>query len=157
MKPRHKRLIWVLGGVAALGVAAALVLNAFQSNLVFFFTPTQIASGEAPRGKAFRVGGLVEPGSVKRDGTTVVFNVTDNAKSIPVAYTGILPDLFKEGRGIVAQGAIQPDGSFRASEVLAKHDENYMPPEAAEALKRAGHPVGAPEQFVDQASKSLKQ
>jgi cytochrome c-type biogenesis protein CcmE len=157
MKPRHKRLIWVLGGVAALGVAAALVLNAFQSNLVFFFTPTQIASGEAPRGKAFRVGGLVEPGSVKRDGTTVVFNVTDNAKSIPVAYTGILPDLFKEGRGIVAQGAIQPDGSFRASEVLAKHDENYMPPEAAEALKRAGHPVGAPEQFVDKASKSLKQ
>jgi len=156
MKPRHKRLIWVLGGVAALGVAATLVLNAFQSNLVFFFTPTQIASGEAPRGKAFRVGGLVEPGSVKRDGTTVVFNVTDNAKSIAVAYTGILPDLFKEGRGIVAQGAIQPDGSFRASEVLAKHDENYMPPEAAEALKRAGHPVGAPQQFVDQASKSVK-
>ncbi|HQD82545.1 MAG TPA: cytochrome c maturation protein CcmE [Quisquiliibacterium sp.] len=156
MKPRHKRLIWVLGGVAALGVAATLVLNAFQSNLVFFFTPTQIAAGEAPRGKAFRVGGLVEPGSVKRDGTTVVFNVTDNAKSIAVAYTGILPDLFKEGRGIVAQGAIQPDGSFRASEVLAKHDENYMPPEAAEALKRAGHPVGAPQQFVDQASKSVK-
>ncbi|HOA95669.1 MAG TPA: cytochrome c maturation protein CcmE [Quisquiliibacterium sp.] len=156
MKPRHKRMIWVLGGVAALGVAATLVLNAFQSNLVFFFTPTQIASGEAPRGKAFRVGGLVEPGSVKRDGTTVVFNVTDNAKSIAVAYTGILPDLFKEGRGIVAQGAIQPDGSFRASEVLAKHDENYMPPEAAEALKRAGHPVGAPQQFVDQASKSVK-
>ncbi len=156
MKPRHKRMIWVLGGVAALGVAATLVLNAFQSHLVFFFTPTQIASGEAPRGKAFRVGGLVEPGSVKRDGTTVVFNVTDNAKSIAVAYTGILPDLFKEGRGIVAQGAIQPDGSFRASEVLAKHDENYMPPEAAEALKRAGHPVGAPQQFVDQASKSVK-
>ncbi|HPA90493.1 MAG TPA: cytochrome c maturation protein CcmE [Quisquiliibacterium sp.] len=156
MKPRHKRMIWVLGGVAALGVAATLVLNAFQSNLVFFFTPTQIAAGEAPRGKAFRVGGLVEPGSVKRDGTTVVFNVTDNAKSIAVAYTGILPDLFKEGRGIVAQGAIQPDGSFRASEVLAKHDENYMPPEAAEALKRAGHPVGAPQQFVDQASKSVK-
>ncbi len=156
MNPRHKRLIWVLGGVAALGVAATLVLNAFQSNLVFFFTPTQIAAGEAPRGKAFRVGGLVEPGSVKRDGTTVVFNVTDNAKSIAVAYTGILPDLFKEGRGIVAQGAIQPDGSFRASEVLAKHDENYMPPEAAEALKRAGHPVGAPQQFVDQASKSVK-
>ena len=156
MKPRHKRMIWVLGGVAALGVAATLVLNAFQSNLVFFFTPTQIAAGEAPRGKAFRVGGLVEPGSVKRDGTTVVFNVTDNAKSIAVAYTGILPDLFKEGRGIVAQGAIQPDGSFRAREVLAKHDENYMPPEAAEALKRAGHPVGAPQQFVDQASKSVK-
>ena len=157
MKPRHKRLAIAGGVVVAVGAIAALVLNAFQSNLVFFFTPTQIASGEAPRGKAFRVGGLVEPGSVKRDGTTVVFNVTDNAKSIPVAYTGILPDLFKEGRGIVAQGAIQPDGSFRASEVLAKHDENYMPPEAAEALKRAGHPVGAPEQFVDKASKSLKQ
>jgi cytochrome c-type biogenesis protein CcmE len=157
MKPRHKRLLWVLGGVAALGIAAALVLNAFQSNLVFFFTPTQIAAGEAPRGKAFRVGGLVEPGSVKRDGTSVSFRVTDNAKSISVAYTGILPDLFKEGRGIVAQGSIQPDGSFRASEVLAKHDENYMPPEAAEALKRAGHPVGAPQQFVDQASKTVKQ
>ena len=157
MKPRTRRGLAIAAGLATLGVAVMLVLNAFQSNLVFFFTPTQIASGEAPRGKAFRVGGLVEPGSVKRDGTTVVFNVTDNAKSIPVAYTGILPDLFKEGRGIVAQGAIQPDGSFRASEVLAKHDENYMPPEAAEALKRAGHPVGAPEQFVDKASKSLKQ
>ena len=157
MKPRHKRAAIIAGGLATLSLAAFLVLNAFQSNLVFFFTPTQIASGEAPRGKAFRVGGLVEPGSVKRDGTTVVFNVTDNAKSIAVAYTGILPDLFKEGRGIVAQGAIQPDGSFRASEVLAKHDENYMPPEAAEALKRAGHPVGAPAQFVDKASKSLAQ
>ena len=147
MKPRHKRMIWVLGGVAALGVAATLVLNAFQSNLVFFFTPTQIAAGEAPRGKAFRVGGLVEPGSVKRDGTTVVFNVTDNAKSIAVAYTGILPDLFKEGRGVVAQGTLEHDGTFKAREVLAKHDENYMPPEAAEALRRAGHPVGAPAQF----------
>ena len=159
MKPRHRRLIWILGGVAALGIAATLILNAFQSNLVFFFTPTQIANGEAPQGKPFRVGGLVEPGSVKRegDGTTVVFNVTDGAKTIQVAYRGILPDLFKEGRGIVAQGAIQPDGSFRASEVLAKHDENYMPPEAAEALKRSGHSPGAPQEFVDKAAKSVRQ
>ncbi|HEY5632798.1 MAG TPA: cytochrome c maturation protein CcmE [Burkholderiaceae bacterium] len=159
MKPRYRRMVWILGGVAALGVAAALVLNAFQSNLVFFFTPTQIASGEAPKGRAFRVGGLVKEGSVRRegDGTTIVFDVTDNAKTISVAFTGILPDLFKEGRGVVAQGSIEADGRFRASNVLAKHDENYMPPEAAEALKRAGQPVGAPHQFVDNASKTLKQ
>jgi len=159
MKPRHRRLIWILGGVAALGIAATLILNAFQSNLVFFFTPTQIANGEAPQGKPFRVGGLVEPGSVKRegDGTTVVFNVTDGAKTIQVAYRGILPDLFKEGRGIVAQGAIQPGGSFRANEVLAKHDENYMPPEAAEALKQAGHPPGAPAQFTSTMPKPAGQ
>jgi cytochrome c-type biogenesis protein CcmE len=158
MKPRQKRLAWVLGGVAALGVAAALVLNAFQSNLVFFFTPTQVANGEAPQGRTFRIGGLVEPGSVKRDaeGTTVLFRVTDSAKTIDVSYRGILPDLFKEGSGVVAQGQVQPDGSFRASEVLAKHDENYMPPEAAEALAKAGHPVGAPQQFIDQAAKSVK-
>jgi len=159
MKPRHRRLIWILCGVAALGVAVTLILNAFQSNLVFFFTPTQIANGEAPQGKPFRVGGLVEPGSVKRegDGTTVVFNVTDGAKTIQVAYRGILPDLFKEGRGIVAQGAIQPGGSFRANEVLAKHDENYMPPEAAEALKQAGHVLGAPAQFTGTMPKSAGQ
>ena len=149
MKSRHRRLIWILAGVAALAVAAGLVLNAFRSNLVFFFTPTEIAEGKAPTGKAFRIGGLVEEGSLQRvgDGTTVTFRVTDNAKTVVVAYTGILPDLFKEGRGVVAQGTMQADGSFKASEVLAKHDENYMPPEAAEALKRAGHPVGAPEQF----------
>jgi cytochrome c-type biogenesis protein CcmE len=159
VKPRHRRLIWILAGVAALGIAVTLVLNAFRSNLVFFFTPTQIADGEAPTGKTFRVGGLVEEGSVKRegDGTTVTFRVTDSAKTIVVSYKGILPDLFKEGRGIVAQGSVQPDGSFRASEVLAKHDENYMPPEAAEALKRAGQPVGAPEQFVNKAQKSVSQ
>jgi cytochrome c-type biogenesis protein CcmE len=158
LKPRHRRLIWILAGLAALGIAVALVLNAFQSNLVFFFTPTQIADGEAPKGRAFRIGGLVEPGSVRRegDGTTVAFRVTDNAKTVNVTYKGILPDLFKEGRGIVAQGTVEADGSFRATEVLAKHDENYMPPEAAEALARAGHPVGAPAQFVDKASKSLK-
>ncbi|GAA4402813.1 cytochrome c maturation protein CcmE [Quisquiliibacterium transsilvanicum] len=159
MKPRHRRLIWILAGLAALGLAVALVLNAFQSNLVFFFTPTQIANGEAPQGRSFRIGGLVEEGSVRRegDGTTVAFRVTDNARTVDVTYRGILPDLFKEGRGIVAQGTVQADGSFKASEVLAKHDENYMPPEAAEALKRAGHPVGAPAQFVDKASKSLAQ
>ena len=158
MKPRHRRLAWIALGLAALGVAVALVLNAFQSNLVFFFTPTQIANGEAPAGRTFRLGGLVEAGSVKRDGdgTTVRFRVTDSAKTIDVTFKGILPDLFSEGRGVVAQGMVQPDGSFVASEVLAKHDENYMPPEAAEALRQAGHPVGAPEQFVDKAAKSVK-
>ena len=149
MKPRHKRLALVLGGLAAIGVAVALVLNAFQSNLVFFYTPTEIAEGKAPTGRPFRIGGLVQPGSVQRVGNEadVVFVVTDSARDIRVAYTGILPDLFKEGKGVVAQGTIQPDGSFRANEVLAKHDENYMPPEAAEALRRAGHPVGEPAQF----------
>lgn len=149
MKARHRRLLWIAGGLAALGVAAVLVTNAFRSNLVFFFTPTQIADGEAPVNRLFRVGGLVEPDSVQRigDGTTVTFRVTDNAKTISVAYTGILPDLFREGRGVVAQGRLEPDGSFTAREVLAKHDENYMPPEAEEALRRAGHPVGAPAQF----------
>ena len=149
MKARHRRFVWIFAGLLAIGVAITLVLNAFRSNLVFFFTPTEIAEGKAPAGRPFRVGGLVETGSVQRsgEGTSVTFRVTDNARTIVVAYNGILPDLFKEGRGVVAQGSIQPDGSFRASEVLAKHDENYMPPEAAEALKRAGHPVGAPEQF----------
>src|SRR5690606_23537164 len=115
-------------GLAALAVAATLVLNAFRSNLVFFYTPTQIADGEAPTGKPFRIGGLVEPDSVKRvgDGTTVTFRVTDNAKTIQVAYTGILPDLFREGRGVVAQGTLESDGTFKARDVLAKHDENYM-------------------------------
>lgn len=146
-KARHRRLIWILAGVAAIGIAVALVLNAFRSNLVFFFTPTEVAQGKAPSGRIFRIGGLVSEGSVQREGTTVRFQVTDNANTISVSYTGILPDLFKEGRGVVAQGTVQADGSFQAKEVLAKHDENYMPPEAAEALKRAGHPVGAPEQF----------
>jgi cytochrome c-type biogenesis protein CcmE len=114
------------------------VLDAFQSNLVFFFSPTQVAANEAPRGKSFRIGGLVEKGSVKRqsDGITVNFVVTDTAKVIPVVYTGILPDLFKEGKGVVAQGKLSADGVFRADEVLAKHDENYMPPEAADALEQ---------------------
>ena len=139
MKPRHKRLIAIGVGVAALGVAAALVLSAFQSNLVFFFTPSQVAANEAPQGRAFRIGGLVTPGSVKRqpDGVTVQFVVTDTAKNIPVAYRGILPDLFREGKGVVAQGQLGADGVFRASEVLAKHDENYMPPDAAHAVEQA--------------------
>ena len=146
MKPRHKRFAAIAAGIAALGVATALILNAFQSNLVFFFTPTQIANNEAPQGKSFRVGGMVEVGSVKRNGVEVRFVVTDTAKSVPVVYSGILPDLFKEGKGVVAQGQLGPDGVFRAREVLAKHDENYMPPEAAEAMKKAhekGQPAGS--------------
>ena len=139
MKPRHKRFAIIAAGVAAIAVAAALVLNAFQSNLVFFFSPSQIAAGEAPKDRAFRVGGMVQAGSVKRqgDGLTVEFIVTDTAKSIPVTYKGILPDLFREGKGVVAQGRLGTDGVFRADEVLAKHDENYMPPEAAHALEQA--------------------
>ena len=137
MKPRHKRLAAVAAGVAALGVATALILNAFQSNLVFFYTPSQIAANEAPQGKSFRIGGMVETGSVKRDGVEVRFVVTDLTKNVPVAYTGILPDLFREGKGVVAQGQLGADGVFRAREVLAKHDENYMPSEAAMALKQA--------------------
>jgi cytochrome c-type biogenesis protein CcmE len=139
MKPRHKKLAIIVSGVTALGVAAVLVLNAFQSNLVFFFTPTQVAAKEAPIGKSFRIGGLVEEGSVQReDGTTTVhFAITDTAQTIPVTYSGILPDLFKEGKGVVAQGKISDNGVFVADEVLAKHDENYMPPEAAEALEQA--------------------
>ena len=139
MKPRTRRLGWIAGGLAALGIAVALVLNAFQSNLVFFFTPTQVAAREAPQGRPFRVGGLVEAGSLAREpnSLTVRFRVTDTAQTIPVTYTGLLPDLFKEGKGVVAQGTLGPDGVFRASEVLAKHDENYMPPAAADAVKQA--------------------
>jgi len=147
MKPRHKRFAMIAAGIGALGIAAALVLSAFQKNLVFFYTPTQVAANEAPQGRSFRIGGLVSPGSVQRqsDGVTVRFVVTDTAKSIPVSYRGALPDLFKEGKGVVAQGKLGADGLFSASEVLAKHDENYMPPEAAEAVAKAhaGKPPGA--------------
>ncbi len=136
MKPRTERALWIVAALAGLGVAAALVLNAFRSNLVFFFTPTQVSAHEAPRDRAFRLGGLVEAGRL-----TVRFRVTDTAQTIPVVYVGILPDLFREGKGVVAQGRLGPDGIFKASEVLAKHDENYMPPEAAEALRKAGHPI----------------
>ena len=139
MKPRHKKLMWVVSGVALLGIATALVLNAFQSNLVFFFTPTQIAKKEAPIDHSFRIGGLVQAGSLKRqpDGLTVDFVVTDLLNHIPVTYQGILPDLFKEGKGVVAQGKLNTNGRFVADQVLAKHDENYMPPEAAKALEDA--------------------
>ena len=139
MKPRHKRIAAIALGVAALGVVTALVLMAFQENLVFFFTPSEVAENKAPQGRTFRIGGMVEKGSVKRqaDGVTVQFKVTDTAKTLPVTYRGALPDLFREGKGVVAQGQLGADGVFRANEVLAKHDENYMPPEAAEAVKRA--------------------
>ncbi len=139
MKPRQKRFALIGLGLVALAVAAALVLNAFQSNLVFFYTPTQAANGEVPQGRSFRIGGMVEAGSLTRegDGLTVHFIVTDMAKRVPVTYKGILPDLFKEGKGAVAQGQLVAGGTFVASEVLAKHDENYMPPEAADALAKA--------------------
>jgi cytochrome c-type biogenesis protein CcmE len=137
MKPRHKRAAVVLGVLAAVGVAVALVLNAFNSNLVFFYTPSQVASKEAPQARTFRIGGLVQAGSLARDGVTVRFTVTDTVKNVNVRYEGVLPDLFKEGKGVVAQGQLGPDGVFVAREVLAKHDENYMPPEAADALQRA--------------------
>ena len=139
MKPRHKRLAFIAAGLGAVVIATALVLNAFRSNLVFFFSPSQIAAGEAPKDRAFRVGGLVESGSVRRqaDGITVQFVVTDTAQSMPVVYKGILPDLFREGKGVVAEGRLGTDGVFRAEQVLAKHDENYMPPEAAHALEQA--------------------
>jgi len=137
MKPRHKRAALVVGVLSAVGVAVALVLNAFNSNLVFFYTPAQIAAKEAPQGRTFRVGGLVQQGSVQRDGVTVRFTVTDTVQTVPVRFEGVLPDLFKEGKGVVAQGQLGADGVFAAREVLAKHDENYMPPEAADALQKA--------------------
>jgi cytochrome c-type biogenesis protein CcmE len=139
MKPRHQRMIAIAAGLALVAVAAALVLNAFQGNVVFFFSPTEVAAKAAPVDRMFRIGGMVEKGSLKRraDGLTVDFIVTDTAKSIPVVYSGLLPDLFKEGKGVVAQGKLGPDGAFHASEVLAKHDENYMPPQAAHALSKA--------------------
>jgi len=137
MKPRHKRIAAIALGVVALGIATALVLTAFRQNLVFFFSPTQVAAKEAPVGRTFRIGGIVEPGSVKRDGVEVRFVVTDTAQGLPVVYRGALPDLFKEGKMVVAQGQLDDGGTFRAREVLAKHDENYMPPEAKEAVEKA--------------------
>jgi len=139
MKARHRRFAWIAAGVAVLGLAVALVLNAFQSNLVFFFTPSQVVAKEAPQGRPFRIGGLVEAGSLQRtpNSLDVKFIVTDTVQRLPVTYNGMLPDLFKEGKGVVAQGSVGPDGVFRATEVLAKHDENYMPPEAAAAVDKA--------------------
>src|SRR5713226_151587 len=139
MKTRHKRVVFIVASLAAIGAATWLVLGAFRNNLVFFFSPTQIATREAPVGKTFRIGGLVQDGTLKRetDGLTVRFTVTDTANTIPVVYKGILPDLFKEGRGCVAQGHVGADGVFYADQIMAKHDENYMPPEAARALDQA--------------------
>ena len=136
IKSRHKRLTIAAGVLLAVGAAVALTLNAFQSNLVFFYSPSQVVAHEAPQGRTVRIGGMVQPGSVKRDGLQVSFAVTDTAQTIPVRFEGILPDLFKEGKGVVAQGQLR-DGTFVAREVLAKHDENYMPPEAADAMKKA--------------------
>jgi cytochrome c-type biogenesis protein CcmE len=137
VKRRHKRFAAIGLGLVALGAAAALVLTAFEQNLVFFFTPSQVAANEAPKGRTFRIGGMVQSGSVKREGVEVRFIVTDTAMSIPVRYRGALPDLFREGKGVVAQGSLGADGVFQAREVLAKHDENYMPPDAAHAVERA--------------------
>jgi cytochrome c-type biogenesis protein CcmE len=137
MKPRHKRFALIAISLAVLGIATALILAAFRDNLVFFFSPSDIAAHKAPAERTFRVGGMVEKGSLKRDGVEVRFIVTDTAHTVPVVYQGILPDLFREGKGVVAQGKLGADGTFHASEVLAKHDENYMPPDAAHALEQA--------------------
>jgi len=139
MKPRQKRLVFIAIGLAGLAIAAGMVLKALKGNLAYFFSPTQVVSHEAPTGKTLRLGGLVEKGSLQRedDGLTVHFLVTDMVKTVPVVYTGILPDLFKEGQGVVAQGQISADGTFHADEVLAKHDASYMPPEVSEMLKDA--------------------
>ncbi len=139
MKARHKRFGLIAVGLILLVIATVLITKSFRSNLVFFFSPTQVEKGEAPKTGSFRIGGLVEPGSLKRlpDGLYVQFKVTDTAKSIPVQYKGILPDLFKEGKGVVAEGKLNQNGLFEADQVLAKHDENYMPPEAASAIKAA--------------------
>lgn len=144
MKARQKRALFLLGGLAVLGIAIALVLTAMQGNLSYFFSPSEIAAGKAPLDRSFRVGGLVETGSLKRSGSdlTVTFVVTDEKHRVPVEYTGILPDLFKEGQGMIATGRMGPGGIFQAEEVLAKHDEEYMPPEVAAALEK-GHQEGS--------------
>ena len=137
MKPRHKRALIIIGALVAIGTAALLILNALNSNIALYVTPSEVAAGKAPQGQVFRIGGMVKEGSVKRDGITVHFVITDLVKDIPVSYPGILPDLFKEGKGAVIQGRLDANGQFIASEVLAKHDENYMPPEAKHALEQA--------------------
>lgn len=145
MKPRQKRMLWVLAGVALVGLAVTLVLRALDANVMFFYSPSQVRAGEVPEGAAFRIGGLMEEGSLQRsaDGLQVQFVVTDQAQRVPVRYQGLLPDLFKEGKGVVASGRLQGDGVFAATEVLAKHDENYMPPEAAKALEDAAQSMKA--------------
>jgi cytochrome c-type biogenesis protein CcmE len=156
MKRRHKRIIFICSGLAALGLATWLVLGAFRNNLVFFFSPTQVAAKEAPVGRTFRIGGLVQEGTLKRDadGLTIRFIVTDTANTIPVSYKGILPDLFKEGRGCVAQGRVGSDGVFYADQIMAKHDENYMPPEAAKALEQ-GKDINKVKNSANEAAKTL--
>ncbi len=137
MKPRYRRAIVIGGGLAAIAIAAALILNALNSNIALFVTPSDVIAGKAPQGRAFRIGGLVKAGSMHRDNLTVHFVVTDLVQNVPVSYTGILPDLFQEGKGAVIHGKLEANGEFIASEVLAKHDENYMPPEAKQALDKA--------------------
>ena len=137
MKPRYKRALIIVAALIAIGTAALLILNSLNSNIALYVTPSEVAAGKAPQGQAFRIGGMVKDNSLRRDGLTVHFVITDLVKDIPVAYTGILPDLFKEGKGAVIQGRMNADGEFIASEVLAKHDENYMPPEAKHALDQA--------------------
>jgi cytochrome c-type biogenesis protein CcmE len=137
VKSRYKRALIIVAALVVIGVAALLILNALNSNIALFVTPSEVAAGKAPKGQAFRIGGMVKDQSVRRDGLTVHFVITDLVKDIPVAYTGILPDLFKEGKGAVIQGRMNANGEFIASEVLAKHDENYMPPEAQHALEQA--------------------
>jgi cytochrome c-type biogenesis protein CcmE len=137
VKPRHKRALMIVGALATLAIAAVLILNALNSNIALYVTPSEVAAGKAPKGQTFRIGGMVKDGSLKRDELVVHFIITDLVKEIPVSYKGILPDLFKEGKGAVVQGKLNPDGQFVASEVLAKHDENYMPPEAKHALEQA--------------------
>lgn len=138
MKPKHRRLFIVMLALVVLGAAAALVLNAFEENLVFFYSPSDLAAKPVPEGRAIRVGGLVQEGSVQKTGLDVTFGITDGARTVTASYHGVLPDLFREGQGVVTRGILQPDGSFKAEEVLAKHDENYMPPEVVEALKKSG-------------------
>jgi len=158
LKTRYKRIALIVGGLVVLGLVVALVLNAFQSNLVFFFSPTQVAAGEAPKGQAFRIGGMVKMGSIQRepDGVTMRFVITDTEQDMAVAYKGILPDLFKEGKGAVAEGKLAADGLFIAGTVLAKHDENYMPPEAAKALGDAQQRAAANKAMVEATAKTIK-
>ncbi len=143
MTPRRQRMVVVGLVLAGVALAVGLSLRAFQENLLYFYTPSQTLAGEAPAGRKFRLGGMVEKGSVRReDGSLEVrFDVADNHEHLTVAYSGVLPDLFREGQGVIARGSMEPGGVFRADEVLAKHDENYMPPEVAEALAAQGHPI----------------
>ena len=159
MKSRHKKLALIGGALAVVGIIAALVLNALNSNIALFISPTDVIAGKAPQGKLFRIGGLVKESSLRReaDGVTLAFVITDTAHDIPVRYKGILPDLFKEGKGAVAQGKLGEDGVFVASEVLAKHDENYMPPEAAQAVGDAHARAAANKAAVESASRTIQQ